>query len=132
MKTGNVLVVDDDPDIRETTRLVLEYTGYRVSTAANGAEALERLRGGAAHCVILLDLMMPVMDGWAVARTLREEASSCPAIIAVTANSLGVDAGRQVVGERPLFDEVLVKPVSPGELVRTVRAYVAPDEAAAS
>lgn len=59
-----ILIVDDDPDIRETMRFILECAGYRVLTAANGIEALDRLRGEAAPCVILLDLMMPVMNGW--------------------------------------------------------------------
>ncbi|MGC4119702.1 MAG: response regulator [Myxococcales bacterium] len=60
---GYILVVDDDPDIRETMLFVLEDAGYEVVTAANGAEALECLRKNAAR-LILLDLMMPVMDGW--------------------------------------------------------------------
>ncbi len=64
MSSCNVLVVDDDPDILETTRFVLESAGYRVSTAANGNEALILLHDEAAPCVILLDLMMPVMNGW--------------------------------------------------------------------
>ena len=62
---GGVLVVDDDADIREATQMVLENTGHRVLTAADGQEALEMLRGGQTRpCLILLDLMMPVMDGW--------------------------------------------------------------------
>ena len=67
---------------------------------------------------------MPGMNGVEVARTLREESGLAPAIIAVTADSLGVNAALEVVGDLPLFDEVLVKLVSPVELVRTVRAYV--------
>lgn len=59
-----VLVVDDDQDIRESLRDVLEDQGYVVATAANGADALEQLRGGLRPAIVLLDLMMPVMDGW--------------------------------------------------------------------
>jgi CheY-like chemotaxis protein len=64
LSAGNVLVVDDDPDVLDATRFVLESAGYNVSTAANGAEALDRLHNEATPCVILLDLMMPVMNGW--------------------------------------------------------------------
>lgn len=60
-----VLVVDDDVDIRETLADALEVSGFDVLTSANGAEALERLRRDGLPCIILLDLMMPVMDGFA-------------------------------------------------------------------
>jgi CheY-like chemotaxis protein len=58
-----VLIVDDDPDILQTLGLCLSTEGYRVVMAANGEEALEVLKNERPH-VILLDLMMPVMDGW--------------------------------------------------------------------
>jgi CheY-like chemotaxis protein len=58
-----VLIVDDDPDSRETARMVLEDEGYRVDVASNGSVALERLRSSPAPTLILVDLMMPVMDG---------------------------------------------------------------------
>lgn len=60
-----VLVVDDDADVRETLGEMLEYKGYEVVIAANGAEALDYLRRAAPPSLILLDLAMPVMDGWA-------------------------------------------------------------------
>lgn len=68
----HVMVVDDDDDVRETLSLVLEAEGFRVCTAADGRQALERLErsdGG----VMLLDLRMPVMTGWEVIDTLRAE-----------------------------------------------------------
>src|SRR5260370_27778260 len=58
-----VLVVDDDPDILQTLALCLSTEGYRVLTASNGQEALELLKENKPHA-LLLDLMMPVMDGW--------------------------------------------------------------------
>jgi CheY-like chemotaxis protein len=58
-----VLVVDDDRDIRESICDLLSEEGYVVVTAENGAQALDRLRASSDPCVILLDLMMPVMDG---------------------------------------------------------------------
>jgi CheY-like chemotaxis protein len=59
-----VIVVDDEEDVRENLRDLLEASGFRVETAANGADALQRLRAVEHPCVILLDLLMPVMDGW--------------------------------------------------------------------
>jgi CheY-like chemotaxis protein len=61
---GSVLVVDDDADIRDLLSQFLEVEGFRVQSARNGQEAIERLRDGRGACVILLDLMMPVMNGW--------------------------------------------------------------------
>jgi CheY-like chemotaxis protein len=68
-----VLVVDDDPDILEAICDVLEVEGYRVARARNGQEALDRV-GEERPRAILLDLMMPVMDGIAFAEALRERA----------------------------------------------------------
>ena len=59
-----VLIVDDDTDIRDTICMVLEHKGYRALGAANGAEALALLGAGDPVDLILLDMMMPVMDGW--------------------------------------------------------------------
>lgn len=58
-----VMIVEDDEDLREALVPVLQYEGYSVASAANGREAIDRLRRGEKPCVILLDLMMPVMDG---------------------------------------------------------------------
>ena len=59
-----ILVVDDDIDIRDAMCLVLQHSGYRTVAAANGAEALRALGDGDSIGLILLDMMMPVMDGW--------------------------------------------------------------------
>jgi CheY-like chemotaxis protein len=59
-----ILVIDDDPDICESLGELLADHGHRVESAANGLEALELLTGGTPPCMILLDLMMPVMNGW--------------------------------------------------------------------
>lgn len=60
-----VLVVDDEEDQRETLRLILEHNGYAVQTAENGEHALENMKAGSRPpCLVILDLMMPVMDGW--------------------------------------------------------------------
>jgi CheY-like chemotaxis protein len=59
-----ILIVEDDPDIRMDLAELLADQGYPVLTASNGQDALAHLQGGAVPCVILLDLMMPVMNGW--------------------------------------------------------------------
>lgn len=64
MGGATILVVDDDIDIREAMCLVLQHNGYRTLTASNGEEALRMLRNGQMADLILLDMMMPVMDGW--------------------------------------------------------------------
>jgi two-component system chemotaxis response regulator CheY len=76
-----VLVVDDDADTRELERMALELGGFNVRLAVNGADALELL-GDVRPCVILLDLMMPVMDGLAFleARRSRPEIADVPVI----------------------------------------------------
>lgn len=66
-----VLVVEDDLNIRETLRLLLETEGYEVVTAENGAHALQVVGSGGRPCLILLDLFMPVMDGFEFLRRLR-------------------------------------------------------------
>ncbi len=67
-----VLVVDDDPDIRDGLRMVLEDEGFAVRTAADGAEAVARMEHER-PCFVILDLMMPVMDGWEVAGRMHDE-----------------------------------------------------------
>ena len=59
-----ILLVDDNPDIVEVIRAILESEGYRVAAARDGADALSQLRAGLAPRLIILDLTMPVMDGW--------------------------------------------------------------------
>lgn len=66
-----ILLIEDEPDMREDLAFLLTDEGYRVRTAAHGAEALALLEGGARPDVILLDLMMPVMDGWETRARLR-------------------------------------------------------------
>ncbi|ATB26819.1 response regulator [Melittangium boletus] len=69
-----VLVVDDDPDILEALSEILEAEGFEIRRARNGKEALERLEPDPPR-LILLDLMMPVMDGWEFAQRMRQKSS---------------------------------------------------------
>jgi CheY-like chemotaxis protein len=82
-----ILVVEDDPDVREAYEEVLEQAGYDVETAANGKLALDRLRGDArAPDLVLLDLMMPVMDGFQLRKVMvADDALRDIPVIVVTA-----------------------------------------------
>jgi CheY-like chemotaxis protein len=81
--SDSVLVVDDDPDVLEAIEIALVDEGYQIATARNGAEALDHLRREPAPRVILLDLMMPVMNGWQfrAAQVGDERLSSIPVIV---------------------------------------------------
>jgi CheY-like chemotaxis protein len=83
----DVLIVDDDPDIRDAVGECLRYEGYDVHSAADGRDALDRLEYGLRPAVILLDLMMPVLNGFDVLEALksRPEWKSIPVVI-VSAN----------------------------------------------
>jgi CheY-like chemotaxis protein len=72
MVLASVLVVDDDPDIRESLGSILTEEGYFVRTARNGVEALQRMADQPPD-LVLLDLMMPVLDGWHVMRIVRAD-----------------------------------------------------------
>jgi CheY-like chemotaxis protein len=68
-----VLVVEDNPETRDVLALVLRLEGYAVETAADGQEALDYLRAGKSACLILLDLFMPIMNGWTLHDLLKQD-----------------------------------------------------------
>ena len=116
-----VLVVDDHEDSRIIARLVLEAAGFRVREAANGAMGLN-LATALEPDVILLDLILPGVDGWEVARRLRCDPSTANiGIIAVTALALRDD---HVRARHAGCDTVLTKPVLPKAIVETVCRFV--------
>ena len=82
-RTGGILIVDDDPDLRECLQIMLTSMGFEVTSAANGQEALDEMEGHDPD-LILLDMKMPVMDGWEFCRAL-EGRDSRPPIVVVTA-----------------------------------------------
>ena len=79
-----ILVADDDPDLLEVISAALTYRGYRVATARHGKEALERVEEELPQ-LVLLDMTMPVMDGWTFARALRERHGRSIPIVVITA-----------------------------------------------
>ena len=111
---GRVLVVEDEEETRLAYRLVLEQAGWTVEEAGSGDEAL-RLALASPPDLMLIDIALPGLDGWATMRRLREQAPTRGvALLAVTGHALEEDRLRAVeVG----CDGYLVKPVSPDRLV---------------
>ncbi|NVJ22174.1 MULTISPECIES: response regulator [Myxococcus] len=115
-----VLAIDDDPDILLAFKDVLELEGHSVLLAHSGREALELLRGGARPSVILLDLMMPDVNGWEFRDRQREDALLAP-IPVVVISGQGVSA-REVAALG--VDDYLRKPVDVEQLLGAVSRYV--------
>lgn len=111
-----ILIVEDDGNIRELLRLYLEREGYEITEAANGEEGVEQWRKINPD-MILLDVMMPIMDGWQVCKIIREE-SKVPIII-LTAKGETFD---KVNGLEMGADDYIVKPLEMREVVARVRA----------
>jgi DNA-binding response OmpR family regulator len=113
-----VLIVEDDPKTAATLRLYLEHAGFEVSLAADGAQALQRQRTSPSD-LVLLDVMLPEVDGLAVCRALRSE--SDVATILVTARTTEAD---KLEGLGAGADDYVTKPFSPREVVARVRAVL--------
>lgn len=112
----HILVVDDEARIREVVQYALAREGYQVSIATDGRAAIERVRAGGID-LLVLDVMLPEIDGLEVCRTIRRE-STAP-VLFLSARSEEVD---RIVGLEIGGDDYLVKPFSPRELVARVRA----------
>ncbi len=110
------MVVEDDPDIRECVRLILEDEGYSVVTASNGAEAEQELAHMEDPCVVLLDLMMPVMNGWELLDHLERDGKLDDGIHVVV-----VSATATTVPQRSIT--CIPKPMRVDQLIATVRRY---------
>ena len=108
---GHVLVVEDDQDLRDALRDALALEGYRVVGAANGADALRHLESGSRPCLILLDLMMPVMDGWEFRRVVlgNPTLADIPVVVMTAAGARRAEgiAATQVL-EKPLEMDTVV------------------------
>ena len=116
-----VLVIEDEPDIRRLVVLHLERDGFRCRTATTGSDALREVKAAVPDLVIL-DLMLPGVDGLEVCRQMRRDASTAGVpIIMLTAKSDEVD---RIVGLEMGADDYVGKPFSPKELVARVRAVL--------
>lgn len=121
MSKEKILVVDDEEDILELVRYNLLKNGYRVTCVSSGEQAIEKLKQETPH-IILLDLMLPGMDGLDVCRTLRSNpATSSIPIIMITAKGEDADI---VSGLELGADDYLTKPFSPRVLLARIRALL--------
>jgi two-component system response regulator MprA len=115
-----ILVVDDEPAVRESLRRALQLEGYDVELAGDGAEALDLLRNGNGIDAMVLDVSMPRLDGLEACRRLRSEGSTLPVLMltardAVADRVAGLDAGA---------DDYVVKPFALEELLARLRALL--------
>jgi CheY-like chemotaxis protein len=121
---AQVLVVDDELDVRESTVAMFESEGYPAVGASNGRVALDLLRDGVRPCIIILDLMMPVMDGWSfrAAQLCHIDFGRIPIIVVSARGRDDVDAAaeslRAVAG--------MEKPLDCHELLRVVEQHCGP------
>ena len=116
-----VLVVDDDPDILEALSEILEAEGFEIRRARNGKEALEKLEPQPPQ-LILLDLMMPVMDGWEFAQRMRQRPSVAKIPLIVLSADRNVGSKAQDIGAVGH----LAKPFELNDLLDMVRRSLSP------
>jgi two-component system response regulator MprA len=120
MRAMKVLVVDDERAVRESLRRALELEGYVVELAADGEEALERLGAQTAADAVILDVLMPGIDGLEVCRRLRAGANAVP-VLMLTARA---EVDSRVAGLDAGADDYLPKPFALAELLARLRALL--------
>ena len=119
--TQTILVVDDDAAIRLLARKTLTDAGFEVAEAADGRQAMERLRQGGCDLVVL-DVIMPRMDGWDVLRLMRaDETMAALPVVMLTVLKEGIDVA---AGWNLGADYYMTKPFCPSDLVDVVRRLV--------
>lgn len=120
MTCPHILLIEDERDLRETLRELLELDGFHVETAANGREGLDSLERAGHPCMILLDLMMPVMNGWQFLETLRQTPQPGWASIPVVVVSAAID----LLDLQPQYGRrTLSKPVNIDSLIDLAHLY---------
>jgi len=120
------MVVDDDPAVRTVVRRILENEGYEVVESENGEECLRMLQNGERPDLILLDVMMPKMDGWEVSRRIKANTSlSSIPICMLTAKTSTMDALMSL--ESAGAEWHLNKPISRALLLQTVQWLLSPE-----
>ena len=110
-----VLIVDDDADIRDAVTVVLQMEGFAVAPACGVEDAYRRMRDGFRPCVVLLDLHMPELDGWAFLDRMRDEPSLADVPVAIVSGDANQRAAAAAAG-----CDFLLKPVRPAQLVAAV------------
>lgn len=118
MSHSTILLIEDDESIREITQELLESEGYSVASAANGQAALELLNSmDPLPCLILLDLMMPVMDGW----QFMEKKRLAPRLNAIPVVAFSALEERKISAART--DDVIRKPINPDVMIKVIKKY---------
>ncbi len=118
MQDTKILIADDEQKIREVVKLYLEKEGFSVEEAKDGEDALDRIISSS-YTLVLLDIMMPNVDGWTICREIRKR-SSIP-IIMLSARSEEYD---KLFGFELGIDDYITKPFSPKEMVARVKAVI--------
>ena len=124
---ANLLVVDDEPAVREALRRALELEGYRIRLAEDGADALAQIAAEEPDAVVL-DVLMPVLDGLTACRRLRQQGSRVPVLMLTARDSVG----DRVAGLDAGADDYLVKPFALEELLARIRALLRRSDGAGS
>jgi CheY-like chemotaxis protein len=127
MEKHRILIVDDEPDIADTLAIILRQVGYETSTAEHGAAALARLREGFDATVVLLDLMMPVMDG----ETFLCEQRDDPDLARIPVVLLSGDHVRLAAATSPSVVARLAKPIELTQLFDAIQREGPPGSMAA-
>jgi CheY-like chemotaxis protein len=127
-ETKSIMIVEDDYDVRDALVQVLEYEGYQVASAANGQEAIDRLRDGASPSLILLDLMMPVMDG----RQFRARQMEDPSLAAIPVIIISADGRVDQKAAAMGVAAYLKKPIEVDNLLDLIARYCGAAPAAVS
>jgi two-component system alkaline phosphatase synthesis response regulator PhoP len=121
MKTPSIIVVEDEADIADLIQYNLEKEGFRTATVADGEKALERIRSSP-PALVVLDLLLPKLDGLAVCREMRRDPrTKAIPVLMLTARSEEMD---KLAGFEAGTDDYLTKPFSPRELVARVKALL--------
>ncbi len=126
-KLANILIVDDDPDVREAVKIILETQPYELIFASNGEECLEQVKKNTPD-LIILDLLMPKKDGFEVIKELRGHPSYPRIPILVLTAVKKEAAGRRYELETALrmdVDDYIEKPIQPDDLIDRVKRILA-------
>lgn len=110
MSSKTILLVEDDTDIRDTLKEVLELEGYSVVPATNGLDAFQKLDSMTPPCLILLDLMMPVMNGWEFLKVLHGTShASIPVVVVSAAGDKAKSVKTQGFVKKPIEVDTLLE-----------------------
>jgi len=113
-----IMVVDDEPDILTALRVIFEHYGYAVTTVETGNECIKKLKGGF-RGVVLMDIMMPKMDGWTTVKKIVDLGLTKNIAIEIITGK-GTKDHEKMIGLDPYIYDYLTKPFDPEELISSV------------